>query len=149
MEDSGGYTLHEPDEWFPGLITAIEETPDTGYGPGLKWVIQLDDQDDADFDKWAFCSQKLSPKSKLYSWLLGLGANPNFGDEVDLDPYVGRRIQVMFETFEKDGSNKEKIVKIRAEKAKGDLQEKQTRAAAAKDPKRDTTEFVNPDEAPF
>lgn len=142
MEDSGGYTLHEPDEWFPGLITAIEETPDTGYGPGLKWVIQLDDQEEGDFDKWAFCSQKLSPKSKLYSWLLSLGANPNFGDEVDLDPYVGRRVQVMFETFEKDGSNKEKIVKIRNEKGNPELAKKfKEQQAAAK--------ALEPDEAPF
>lgn len=150
MEDSGGFALHEPDEWTAGEIVRIEETPDTGYGPGFKWVIALDDQEAEDFDQWAFCSQKLSPKSKLYGWLLGLGANPNFGDKIELDEYVGMRVQVMFEKFDRDGQQREKIVKIRQEKAQTPLQKKQAAAATAKrPPARDTTEMVSDDEAPF
>lgn len=151
MEDSGGFALHEPDEWTSGEIVAIEETPDSGFGPGFKWVIALDDQQDGDFDKWAFTSQKLSPKSKLYSWLTALGMNPAVGEKVELDQLLGLRVQVMFEQFDRDGQLREKITKIRQEKTQTPMQKKQAAAANAKKPPapRDTTQFVDPDEAPF
>lgn len=157
MKESTSF-FHEHDEWLPGQIVAIEETPDNGFGEGFKWVIQLDDQDEGDFDTWAFCSQTLSPTSKLYGWLLGLGANPDFGDDVETNDYVGRRVQVMFgPNVKKDGTATEKVVKIRAEKTQTPLQKKQGAAANAKKPPaanpavtaRDTTQFVNEDEAPF
>lgn len=147
-ENSDSY-LHEADEWIGGQIVDIETTPDTGYGPGFKWVIQLDNSEEGDFDIWAFCSQKLSQKSKLYGWLTGMGATVDIGQTYDLDQLVGMRCQIMFEQFDKDGATKEKVVKIRAEKAKTDLQSKQAVAKAARAPKRETTDFVNPDEAPF
>lgn len=150
MTESSGSYLHEPDEWIAGEIVDIQTAPDTGYGPGFKWVIALDDQDEGDFDQWAFCSQILATRSKLYSWLAGLDPEnvPTPGSKVDVAKYVGRRCQVMFERFDKDGLTREKIVKLRAEKAQTALQKKQAQAAAAKSPKRETTDFAG-DEAPF
>lgn len=125
--ESGGFDLHEPDEWHDGTVTGIEESNDGQWGPGLKWLIVLDDDephdDGAPWETWAFCSQKLSPRSKLYGWLKGIDPSliPEPGGTVDLDDLVGTRIQVMFERVnghDPDGNpqEKEKVTKIRAGK---------------------------------
>lgn len=142
MTESSGFDLHEPDEWLSGKITAIEET-DGMYGPGLKWIILLDDEN---WDTWAFCSQKLSTRSKLYDWIKGLDPQnlPEPGGTVDLKQYVGKRVQVMFEQYETETGLREKVVKLRAEKKPAaSLSQKQGQAARAKKPLDD------PDEAPF
>lgn len=145
MTESSGFDLHEPDEWYAGKLISIQETDPGKFGPKLKWVIQLDDED---YETWAFCYQKLSPKSKLYEWIKGLDPSdlPEPGDVVQFDKYLGKRIQVMFEQYEKDGAVRETPSKIRAEKkpaARTDtLSQKQGAAAKAKKP-------LDDDEAPF
>lgn len=119
--DAKGYELHPEDEWLNGQVVAIEET-DGQWGPGLKWIIELDDDEPHDdgspWETWAFCSQKLSPRSKLYGWLKGLGYSVEPGDTVDLEDVVGKRCQVMFEHvdgYDNDGNpvEREKVTKIR------------------------------------
>jgi len=147
MVESSGFDLHEPDEWYPGSITRISETDDNGYGPGLKWEMQLDDEE---WDTWAFSSQKLSIKSKLYQWLAAINPEtlPKVDDVVDLADLIGRRVEVMFERVQRDGAEREKVTKIRAEKTKdgygkgSTLPAKQREAAAAAKKKAE-------DEAPF
>jgi hypothetical protein len=129
VSESGGFELHDEDEWFDGQITEITETDDGQWGPGLKWIIELDgdtyttdDGEEVQRETWAFCSQKLSKRSKLYGWVKGLGWDPE-DEEVHLPDYIGKRCQVMFERFDgfdRDGNSqeKEKVVKIRAGKGK-------------------------------
>ena len=120
VTEAGEGFLHEPEEWLPGTVVAIEETEAGMYGPGLKWIIALDEDDDR--DTWAFCSQNLSPKSKLYGWLKAMGANLESGATVDLEDYIGHRVDVFFERYDstRDGEavEKEKVTKIRASKTK-------------------------------
>ena len=146
VSESGGFELHEEDEWFDGQITTIEETQDGQWGPGLKWIIELDgdtytldDGSEVQRETWAFCSQKLSKRSKLYGWARGLGWDPD-EETIDLEDYVDTRCQVMFERFDgfdKEGNpvEKEKVTKLRKGKGK---------APAAKKLKA-----VEDDEAPF
>lgn len=147
--EAGGFDLHEADEWYDGTLVAIEET-DGQWGPGLKWIIELDDDEPADNgdprETWAFCSQKLSPKSKLYGWLKGLDPSsiPEAGDTVDLEEFIGSRVQVMFEKYDdydSDGNpmEKEKVVKVR--KGKGKAKKRVGKPAAEQDDA--------PDEDPF
>jgi len=145
MRESAGFDLHEADEWFDGLLVAIEET-DGNWGPGLKWIIELDDDEPADNgdarETWAFCSQKLSPRSKLYAWAKGIDPDsiPEAGGILDLEDFVGRRVQVMFEHYkgedpvEGNTIDKERVVKIRAaKKASAGRGRRTTRAKAADD----------------
>lgn len=123
--ESAGFELHDADEWYDGDLIAIEET-EGQWGPGLKWIIELDGETHDDGnprETWAFCSQKLSPRSKLYAWLKGLdpSAIPEAGGTVDLEQFIGGRVQVMFERYDgydPDGNplEKEKVVKLRAGK---------------------------------
>lgn len=142
MKESGGFDLHEADEWFDGLLVAIEET-DGNWGPGLKWIIELDDDDPADNgdprETWAFCSQKLSPRSKLYSWAKAIdpASIPEAGGILDLEDFIGTRVQVMFERYlsdiDGDSVEKEKVVKIRAAKKQPAKRPANTRTRKARD----------------
>ncbi len=144
----GSFVTHELDEWYPGTLTGIEPADDYGFGPTVRFLITLDGEDE---ETWALASQKLSPKSKLYGWVAGIDPTnlPETGKKWDYKPLIGRRVEIMFA----DNEGRERVTKIRAEKKKGDqtpLQKKQAETSAAKKPPaRDTSEFANPDEAPF
>lgn len=123
MKETSGFDLHEENEWYEGTITDIEET-DGQYGPGYKFIINLDGEtfDDGNArDTWAFCSQTLSPRSKLYKWakgILGEAAMPAAGEPFDLGQLIGARIKAMFEhhpgtTPEGEAITKEKVVALK------------------------------------
>jgi len=134
VSETGGFELHEPDEWFDGTITAIEET-EGQWGDGIKFVVELDgdtyttdDGTEYQRETWAFTSQKLSTRSKLYGWARGLGWDPD-DETVDLETYVDFRCQVMFEHYDghdSDGNpvEKEKVVKLRKGKGKAPAKKK-------------------------
>lgn len=104
MTESAGFELHEEGEWYEGILSSIEEAEDRGFGPGLKWIINIDGEtdpiNDEPRDTWAFSSQKLSPRSKLYKWakgVLGEEKMPAPGGALDLGSLVGARVRIMFE----------------------------------------------------
>lgn len=122
VKESGGFDLHEEDEWYVGTIVDIEELPDGQYGPGLKFIINLDGEtfdDGKPRDTWAFCSQNLSPRSKLGKWIKGIvGDLPAAGQVFDLGTLIGARVKVMFEhvpgmTADGDPITREKVVAIK------------------------------------
>jgi hypothetical protein len=144
--ESGGFELHPEEDWVDGQITAIEET-DGQWGAGLKFIIVLDGEETADDgyprETWAFCSQKLSPRSKLYAWAKGLGWDPE-DETLDLNDFIDSRVQVMFERYDghdNDGNSveKEKITKLR--KGKGKAKKQAKRPLKAVDEEYDDSPF--------
>lgn len=133
----GSFVTHEVDEWYPGVLTTIEEGDDYGFGPTIRFIIALDGEEG---ETWAMSSQKLSPRSKLYGWVKGIDPSliPDVGQAFQYRKLEGRRVEVMFEL----GEDREKVTKIRAEKkTAAPIRTQQKRAAAAK--------VVTDDEAPF
>lgn len=127
VKAAADFELHEAEEWLPGRIVDITTTDDTGFGEGLKYIIVLDDdepnEDGSDRETWAFSSQKVSRKSKLGKWAQAilLDEYPEEGDVLDLNLLLQVPIEVMFEQFEgqdSDGNKvtKEKVIKMRAKK---------------------------------
>lgn len=124
---SEGFRLHEEDEWYAGDLVDMEETS-SQWGDGLKWIIELDDDEPDDDgnprETWAYCSQVLSPRSKLWGWVKAIDASllpEEDGDVLDLELILGGRVEVMFERYDDmddagEKIEKEKVVKIRAEK---------------------------------
>lgn len=123
----GSYELHEEGEWFPGTITSIEEAsqPNQWGKIDLYWTVKLDEGDSDGFDPRFRTSQSLHPKSNLVKYLKWIEGSawtaPAPGEVVDLNDYVGRRIDVMFERYEKildDGSTveRESIARVRGGK---------------------------------
>lgn len=123
VKESGGFDLHEESEWYQGTIVDIEELPDGQYGPGLKFIINIDNEtfdDGKPRDTWAFCSQNLSPRSKLGKWVKGInGELPAAGQVYDVGKLIGSRVKVMFEHtpgMDPEGNpiTKEKVVALKA-----------------------------------
>lgn len=112
---SKGYEPHEEGRPYHGTLKAIEEA-DGDYGEQFKWVFELDE--DEGREQYAWCSRKLTPRSKLTRWVKALsGRMPNFDDdeEINLDDFVGRRVAVEFEhDFLNDGTVRDRVAKVRA-----------------------------------
>lgn len=135
----GSWTTHEPDEWYPGELLRLEDGGDYGFGETIRFVIQLDGEDG---ETWALCSDKFTPRTKLYGWVNAIdpGLVPGIGEPFKYQALAGRRVEIMFEA----GENREKVVKIRAEKKASTLAKGQKAAAAAKRPA-----VTEPDDSPF
>lgn len=124
MYEEGGDFLHEADEWLPATLTALEA--DEGqYGPSIKWIFVLDeDTQDAGpgmgslgKETWAWSDQKITTKNKTGRWATAIEPSLTVGKVVDLGKLVDRRVDVMFErTTKADGTEGEKVVKVRASK---------------------------------
>ena len=134
------FELHEADEWYPGVIAAVEDGEDYGFGPTVKFIIHLDGEVDPISDEpretWAMCSLKLSKRSKLYGWVNAIDPSliPDEGQTLDLAVLEDRPVDVMFEHAESENGTRDRVVKIRAQKGAG-IREKQKRASAAAKPK--------------
>ena len=133
------FELHEPDEWYPGEIAAIEDGEDYGYGPTIKFIMHLDGEIDGVTDEphetWAMCSAKLTKRSKLYGWVSAIDASliPVDGGKLDLNVLEGRQVDVMFEHSESENGTRDRVVKIRVQKAAdAKPNKKETASVAAK-----------------
>lgn len=127
-EGGGSYDLHEEGEWFPGTITKIEEAdaPDQWGKIPLYWYVTLDEGDSDGYDPRFKTSQSLHPKSSLVKYLKWIEGSawtvPAAGEVVDLNNYIGRRVDVMFARYEKtldDGSTVEREYVDRVRGGKG------------------------------
>ena len=117
IEKTESYELHQPDDWYSGVIVGVEESQYGENEPSFKFMIELDGEDR---DTWLFTSQKYSDfPSKL--WKLAealLGEAPPEG--VDTDAFINKRIDVMFKHQDDDGKTREKVDRFRATRAKTD-----------------------------
>jgi len=131
------FELHEPDEWYPGVIASVEDGDDYGFGPTVKLILHLDGEIDPISDEpretWAMASLKLSPRSKLYGWVKAIDESviPTEGGSVDLAVLEGREVDAMFEHAESENGTRDRVVKIRARKG-GAMSRKASKAAKPK-----------------
>jgi hypothetical protein len=79
--DQTDVILPEPGKYYV-TCTAIEDAPDKGFGPGVKWVFMLEDFNTGEVwaqDLWQFTSTKMGPKAKarpIIEALLGRPLQP-------------------------------------------------------------------------
>ena len=116
-----GYTLHEHEEWLPGTLVGFEDDGEGMYGPSMKWKFILDEdiQNGEGRESWAWSAQKVTDGNRTGKWIRAInpGVFPSLGQPVDLTPLVNARVDVMFEPkVNNDGSDGERIVKVRASK---------------------------------
>ena len=98
LQTVGTGDYRDVNEWYSGTIDSIEETDHPKYGSGLKWIVYLDTDDGSDYpETWAFTSQQIAPRTKVYRWLTGIyGRSPAVGASIDLGKLFGTRVQVQF-----------------------------------------------------
>lgn len=100
MEESAFPVLNTG--YYRAVIKSITPENQT-YGLALKWMCQiLGIQEEVELS--AICTYKLTPKSKLYEWLVSLGhSDIQMGQEVILDHLIGKEVVVFVQKEEKNG----------------------------------------------
>lgn len=82
--DQAEIELPQPGRYIIKCV-AIEDAPDKGFGPGVKWVFKLIDpqsgvtiqsRNGGDYELWQFTSTKMSPRSKARPIIEALLARP-------------------------------------------------------------------------
>jgi len=93
--EPANWRYHDEQTWYHGTVLDIEDD-EFAHGPVVKFVIDIDDDDDRDVH--AIATDRLTPKSKLTGWAKGLFGNDaiNLDATIDLDDAVGMRVEVMF-----------------------------------------------------
>jgi hypothetical protein len=97
----------------------IQDAPDKGYGPGVKWVFQLIDpptglvvqsREGTDYEMWQFTSTKMSPRSNarpIIEAVLGRPLDTANREVPDSRLLIGRSmIAVVIYEKKEDGSDK-------------------------------------------
>ena len=108
---AGGGIHFKPGTYLATVLTTAEDVLENSqYGTGE--IIRFELEPEGVFDESgdaiqidAIASRKLSPKSKLYSWLQACGVDLTTGREVDMDEAVGARVQIkVIDKPSKDGT---------------------------------------------
>lgn len=76
--DVSEITLPDPGKYYVKCL-AIEDAPDKGFGPGVKWIFELTDFISGDLfagDVWQFTSTKMGPKARARPIIEGLLGRP-------------------------------------------------------------------------
>lgn len=148
--ESAGYDLHDED-WFPAVIQTIE-VADGMFGPQLKWIINIDGElndDGTAQDTWAFCSQKLTPRSKLYAWASGILGKGNVPERLNPAIFIGQHVDVFFERYMGDTPDGTKVEKERVSKIRASRTGSAKTAQPTATPIAAAREQLAPDEMPF
>lgn len=106
--------LHEPLEWLPAEIVAVEEK-EGNFGPQLRFAMIVDDDER---ETWVYTSLSYNPSPDFQSKLFQV-ANAALGgkapeDGIDPSSLVGTSLDIMFEQYTTDqGNTREKATKFR------------------------------------
>jgi len=113
------FELHTENEWYPAHIEDILDGDDYGYGPTIKWVFALDNEER---ETWGMTSQSASPRSKAYKWIKGLrGTGIAEGETIKLETFIGWRCAVMFEHKGEGEDLRDRVVNVKRLTDKPDL----------------------------
>lgn len=87
------------------VATVKDLTEDDGqFGPQIKFVFEIeetlacdsgDPEDWVGQEKWGWCSDSLTPNTKLFKWARQiLGGDFEIGDDLVLDDMIGRKVRI-------------------------------------------------------
>ena len=96
--DQTEVNLPEPGKYIVECID-IEDAPDKGFGPGVKWVFRLEDFSTGvvwDSDLWQFTSIKMGPRAKARPIIEALlGRTLEVRETPNADDLIGRKMIAM------------------------------------------------------
>ena len=79
---------------YRALIEDIE-VQELQYGPSFKWKFKLLDEPYVDIPLSALTSTTVTPKSKIWPWLVALGYEPQIDEPFDIMAFVGYECWIM------------------------------------------------------
>lgn len=108
--DVSDVTLPEPGKYIVRCVD-IEDVPDKGFGPGVKWVFELTDAHTGEVwqnDLWQFTSIKMGPKAKARPIIEALLGRPlEVREQPDARDLINRKmIAMVIHEPKEDGSQK-------------------------------------------
>lgn len=108
--DTVDVTLPEPGKYIVRCID-IEDAPDKGFGPGVKWIFELTDAHTGEVwqnDLWQFTSIKMGPKAKARPIIEALLGRPlEVREQPDARDLINRKmIAMVIHEPKEDGSQK-------------------------------------------
>jgi len=84
--------------FYLARLDSLEETVHPQYGKSIKWtftIIEAPNQPDAlNTTVTAMSSMKVSPKSKLFTWLQAFGVILGDNDDFEMDSLLGKKVKV-------------------------------------------------------
>ena len=87
-----------PEGFYLARVDGLEETVHPQYGKSIKWtftIIEAPAHPDAvNTTVTAMSSMKVSPKSKLFSWLQAFGIILGDNDDFEMDSLLGKMVKV-------------------------------------------------------
>lgn len=111
--DQADVQLPEPGKYIVTCID-IEDAPDKGFGPGVKWVFRLEDFNTGavwDSDLWQFTSIKMGPKAKARPIIEALLGRPlQVREQPDSRDLLNRKMVAMVIHEPKDDGSQRAVV---------------------------------------
>lgn len=104
------YSLHEEGEKYAAWVKRIEDAGEGTYGPQLKWVFEIEGEEER--EQFAWSGTAMTPRSKLTKWVKNLhdGVIP---ETVDTEELHGVPCSLLFEHSDNpDGTVSERVVNV-------------------------------------
>lgn len=83
-----------PEDIYLAKLTNLDSTSSDKYGAGIRWSFEIIDGPEAGTTVTALSSTKVSPTSKIFSWMSAFGEHLTPGQDVDLESYIGRKVKI-------------------------------------------------------
>jgi hypothetical protein len=84
-----------PEGPYVARLTNLEPQSHAQWGDGIRWSFEiLEPAEHAGITVTAMSSTKVSPKSKIFSWVQSFGVSLQPGEEVDLESLIGKKVRV-------------------------------------------------------
>ena len=87
-----------PEGFYLARLDGLEETVHAQFGKSIKWTFTITEAPTApevvNSTVTAMSSMKVSPKSKLFSWLQAFGVILGDNDNFEMDDLLGRMVKV-------------------------------------------------------
>ena len=87
-----------PEGFYLAQLDSLEETNHATFGANIKWSFVIkespNDPSAVGTTVTGMSSMKVSPKSKMFSWLQAFGVILGGNDEFELDDLIGRMVKV-------------------------------------------------------
>jgi len=87
-----------PEGVYVAKVVNLEPQHHSQYGDGIKWSFEImHDAENEGVQVTAISSLKVSPKSKLYSWVRAFGITLVPGEDFDLESLLGKVVRIKVE----------------------------------------------------
>ena len=83
-----------PEGIYIAKLSKLEPVTHPQWGDSIRWAFEIADGEHANTTVTAMSSTKVSPKSKIFTWVQAFGQIMTPGNEFDLETLIGKTVRV-------------------------------------------------------